>query len=156
MELHPYLQQVKFVKWHHKKGINVTAYSPFGNLNPTYTKPGSKGRHVPTLLENPTISMIAKRRGYSNLQVALAWGIGRGTSVIPKSDKKQHIQENFESLNLTLTKQDFQILNQLGKEYVKRFNNPSDAWGVRLFRGLDDSRGSNWLSGWAATLQQDL
>lgn len=132
MELHPYLQQVDYVKWHHEHGIQVTAYSPFGNLNPTYDK-----GNIPTLLKNPTISEIAKNRGCTNLQVALAWGIARGTSVIPKSSKEEHIRENFASLNCELAKEDFAIIEKLGKKYLKRFNNPSNGWGVHLFQGLD-------------------
>jgi len=34
-QLHPYLQQGKYVKWLQSQGIAVTAYSPFGNLNPS-------------------------------------------------------------------------------------------------------------------------
>lgn len=32
MEVHPYLQQKEFVKWHEEKGIHVTQYSPFGTV----------------------------------------------------------------------------------------------------------------------------
>ena len=133
MELHPYLQQVDWVKKHQELGINVTAYSPFGNLNPGYDQ------SFPTLLENPKISEIANNQGCTNLQVALAWGIGRGTSVIPKSANAKHIRENFASLDCKLTKRDFEIIDEISNTYVKRFNNPSRGWGVSLFEGLDDA-----------------
>lgn len=150
MELHPYLQQVDWVKWHQEQGINVTAYSPFGNLNPTYHHPGDEGNELPTLLKNPTISAIAKKQGCTNLQVALAWGMGRGNSVIPKSAHENHIRENFASLDCQLTKQDFEIIYEMGKKYVRRFNNPSRGWGLSLFKGLDG------VSGQASGFMEDL
>ena len=84
-ELHPYLQQADWVEWHHQNMISVTAYSPLGNLNPIYDSPGRSKSKPPSLLENKDVSDIAKERGCTNAQVALSWGMGRGYSVIPKS-----------------------------------------------------------------------
>lgn len=36
VEMHPWLQQTEFAEWHKMKGIHMTQYSPFGNLNQTY------------------------------------------------------------------------------------------------------------------------
>jgi diketogulonate reductase-like aldo/keto reductase len=36
VEMHPWLQQTEFAEWHKAKGIHMTQYSPFGNLNQTY------------------------------------------------------------------------------------------------------------------------
>ena len=134
-ELHPYLQQSEWVQWHKDNGINVTAYSPLANLNPIY---GGKAT-PPSLLENKDISEIARRRGCTNAQVALAWGMGRGTSVIPKSSHVDRIEENFASTKCVLEMEDFEMIEEISKKYTKRFNNPAKGLGVPLFEGLEDT-----------------
>lgn len=138
-ELHPYLQQLDFVQFHKDNGIDVTAYSPLANLNPTYGSPGESKDAPPSLLVNEDITEIAKERGCTNAQVALAWGMGRGHSVIPKSQHADRIKENYASANCKLEEEDYITIEKLGKKYLKRFNNPSDGWGVSLFEGLEDS-----------------
>ena len=139
-ELHPYLQQRDFVAWHRAHGISVTAYSPLANTNPTYsTPPGKDTDAPPLLLRNNDIVEIARKRGYTSAQVALAWGIGRGTSVIPKSQHADRIRENFGALESKLQEEDLDIIKGIGERIVWRFNNPSEDWGVPLFRGLDDA-----------------
>ncbi|KAF1967005.1 Aldo/keto reductase [Bimuria novae-zelandiae CBS 107.79] len=140
MELHPYLPQSKWILVHKAHGIAVTAYSPLGNMNPTY---GDRSRRsittqskAPLLLENETIKEIAEKRECTPAQVVLAWGISRGTSVIPKSKHENYIEENLGALNCGLAAGDLADIDQLGKDPV-RFNNPSDGWGVDLFEGLD-------------------
>ena len=139
-ELHPYLQQSDWVAWHHDNGISVTAYSPLGNLNPIYESPGKSKSKPPSLLQNEDITDIAKRRGCTNAQVALSWGMSRGYSVIPKSQHADRIKENFGSINCSLETTDLDLIESVGKQYLKRFNDPSKSWGVSLFEGLDDSQ----------------
>lgn len=136
-ELHPYLQQVEWVNWHKEQDIKVTAYSPLAGTNPTYGAHYSNEKDPPWLLENPTILKIAEERGCTSAQVALAWGIGRGTSVIPKSSRIEHLKEDFDTLKCELQEEDFQTIATLGRHYVKRYNNPSQSWGVNLFDGLE-------------------
>jgi alcohol dehydrogenase (NADP+) len=136
MELHPYLQQSPWIKLHKELGISVTAYSPLGNSNPTYDK-GEKKDYPPALLENKVMMEIAENRNCTAAQVALAWGMSRGTSVIPKSKHEEYIQENFEAGKCKLRKDDLKNIEKLGKKWVTRFNDPSDSWGVELFGGLD-------------------
>ncbi|KAF2438741.1 Aldo/keto reductase [Karstenula rhodostoma CBS 690.94] len=142
MELHPYLPQAKWIYAHKAHGIAVTAYSPLGNMNPTY---GDRSRRLvttqskaPLLLENKVIKTIAKERGCTPAQVVLAWGASRGTSVIPKSKHETHIEENLGAIGCQLGTEDLAGIDALGEEPV-RFNNPSDGWGVHLFDGLDDA-----------------
>ncbi len=136
-ELHPYLQQVDWVQWHKDHDIHVTAYSPLANLNPIYEAPGKTKDTPPSLLENEDITKIAKERGCTNAQVALKWGMGRGTSVIPKSSHADRIQENFASLNCILGVEDYAVVEKLGHKYLKRYNNPSKGWDVPLYDGLE-------------------
>lgn len=140
-ELHPYLQQTEWVQWHKDNGISVTAYSPLANLNPIYTSLGKSKDAPPSLLENEDISKIAHERGCTNAQVALAWGMKRRTSVIPKSQHKDRIEENFKSLECALNKEDYTTIAKIEQKYLKRFNNPSGGWDVPLYEGLDDSIG---------------
>ena len=137
MEMHPYLAQNDWLKAHQKHGIHVTAYSPLAGTNPTY----DPGLPVP-LLKNETITHIAKKRGCTPAQVALAWGLSRGTSVIPKSAHLERISENFAALTCALTDKDLAKIDKLDKEHY-RYGNPGKNWGVDLFEGLEDSEGDH-------------
>lgn len=137
MEMHPYLHQNEFLQWHKDHAINVTAYSPLANLNPTYDSPNDKDHGPPMLLENKVLLEMANRRGCTPAQVALAWGMQRGTSVIPKSAHVDRIQENYGSLECKLTFQDHDVIGELGHKALTRYNNPSKSWGVDLYDGLD-------------------
>jgi len=136
-EAHPYLQQLDWVQWHKDNDIHVTAYSPLANLNPTYGSSSKSKDLPPSLLENKGISEIAKERGCTNAQVALKWGMDRGTSVIPKSSHVKRIRENFASLDCALETEDYAKIATVGQKYLKRFNNPSKSWNVPLYEGLD-------------------
>lgn len=138
-ELHPYLQQTKWVQWHKDHGINVTAYSPFGNINPIYGAPGDNDDAPPLLLKNKVVEDIALVRGCTPAQVVLAWGMHRGTSVIPKSSHADRIKENFATTDCQLQEADYEQITDLAKKYTKRFNNPSEGWDVPLYEGLEDA-----------------
>ena len=142
MELHPYLPQTRWIRAHQAHGITITAYSPFGNMNPTY---GDSARRIettrsnrPLLLENDVVKGIAEERGCTAAQVVLRWGMERGTSVIPKSKHEDFIKENIGTLECELDSEDVVKLDELG-ETPTRFNNPSKGWGVDLFEGLQDA-----------------
>ena len=137
MEMHPYLHQNEFLRWHQGHGINVTAYSPLANLNPIYHSPGDDKDAPPMLLENTVIKDIAERRDCTPAQVVLAWGMQRGTSVIPKSAHAARIQENYGGLDCILDFQDHDLIGEIGYKFLKRYSNPSNAWGVKLYDGLD-------------------
>jgi len=136
MELHPYLQQTSWVTAHKALGISVTAYSPLGNSNPTYR---GRGKDIPPLLKNDVISSIAMEKNCTTAQIALSWGIGRGVSVIPKSSHPAYIIENFNSQACELGYEDLAKIKLIERTYMKRFNNPSKSYGVKLFDGLDDA-----------------
>lgn len=159
MELHPYLQQSAWVAKHKELGIHVTAYSPLGDTNPTYhsNEQGEQEEMIDTesaflldlnldldtdpfypLLQNPILSQIARSKNCTPAQIALQWGFGRGTSVIPKSSHKDHILENFAAVTdpkCKLGYTDLRFLRFVGRKWLSRFNVPD--WGVGLFEGLD-------------------
>ncbi|KAG8715883.1 hypothetical protein FRC08_010058 [Ceratobasidium sp. 394] len=89
LEIHPYLQQTDYVKWLQGQGIVVEAYSPFGNLNPTYSV-GSEGR----IIDHPEVKKIAEKYGKTPSQVVLSWGVAHNLVILPKSVNPKRIAEN--------------------------------------------------------------
>jgi alcohol dehydrogenase (NADP+) len=132
MELHPYLPQYSWLQHHHDLGIAVTAYSPLGNMNPTY------GSNSSFLLDEQIVKDVAGKRNCTAAQVVLAWGVERGVSVIPKSKHEKYIRENLGAGECVLQAEDDKEMGKLGERAI-RFNNPSKGWGIKLFEGLDNA-----------------
>ena len=77
--------------------ISVMAYSPV-----------EKGR----LLQHPAVMHVARERGCTPAQVALAWAVRDGNTVaIPKASSLEHIRQNAAALDLVLTEEEIQFVN---------------------------------------------
>jgi len=133
MELHPWLQQKSFTDFHKSKGIHITQYSPFGNQNEIY----DSGKHLNKLMDEPVLVEIGKKHGKSGAQVALAWGIAQGHSVIPKSKTESRIQQNLGG-DFKLSQEDVEQINGLDKKL--RFNDPSGNFGWNFYKDLDGKK----------------
>ncbi|KAL1889149.1 hypothetical protein Sste5346_009097 [Sporothrix stenoceras] len=127
MEMHPWLQQTAFAIYNRSLGITITQYSPFGNQNDTY------GAHGERLLDDPTLKRIGAKYDKTSAQTALAWGIGHGHAVIPKSKTAERIKQNLGG-DFHLHPEDIQEIDRLDRK--KRFNDDSDA-GYSYFQDLD-------------------
>lgn len=133
MEMHPWLQQVKFAQFHRSNGIHITQYSPFGNQNEVYDSGKSFGK----LLEDPVLVDIARSYGKTSAQVALAWGIACGHSVIPKSKTPSRIKQNLGG-DFTLGSEDLKKIGGIDKKV--RFNDPSKRFGHNYYADLDGKK----------------
>jgi alcohol dehydrogenase (NADP+) len=129
-ETHPYLQQQDFVDFHKELGIKVIAYAPLANLNPFYD------RGLESILKDPFWREIAEKKNATVPQVVLAWGLQRGTIVIPRTVKESHISENLGAVNINFTEEELKTVGEEDKKV--RMSNPSKSWGVQLFGDLDD------------------
>lgn len=107
IELHPYLQQKELVAFCQENGVLLTAYSPLG------------GRHLiqteGSLIHESVIIKIAAKHGCLPTQVILAWGMQRGTAVIPKSVHMERIGENFKAVKVSLDVSDLSGIASLEK-----------------------------------------
>jgi alcohol dehydrogenase (NADP+) len=130
IELHPYLAQSEFVQWNQSKGIHITAYSPFANSNPIYTK----GQEIPQLIQLPELAKIGEKYGKTAAQTALAWVVTQGASVVPKSKTESRIQANFGG-DFKLKDEDFKAITALNKGL--RFNDPSESFSWNFYADLD-------------------
>lgn len=136
-ELHPYLQQKDFVKWHEEKGIKIIQFSPCGNLNPFYRDVSwaKDVAQMTRLIDHPILLEVAKKHGKTPIQVALAWGVANGRCVIPKSTIEWQIQENALADQIALDEDDMAQIAKMDQK--ARFNDPSADFGYKLYVGLD-------------------
>ncbi|WP_277980538.1 aldo/keto reductase [Sphingomonas phyllosphaerae] len=106
IELHPYFNQHALRAVHQRFGIVTQAWSPIGGIN-VYA---SKG---PNVLEDPTITALAKRYGKTSAQIVLRWHVERGTSAVPKSVRAERIAENISIFDFALTADDIASIDAL-------------------------------------------
>ncbi|MEQ5843832.1 2,5-didehydrogluconate reductase DkgB [Paraburkholderia acidicola] len=91
IELSPYLQNRKLVEFLQGQDIHVTSY-----MTLAYGK----------VLKDPVIGAIADRHRATPAQVALAWALQLGYSVIPSSTKRENLCSNLLAQSLQLTEED--------------------------------------------------
>lgn len=108
VERHPWLQQKGLLEFCRQEGIVITAYSPLGS--------DMSGPVLP-LLQIPEVQAIASEHGCSAAQVLLAWGIATGTSVIPKSVRRERLAENLAATSLQLTADELAQLDALDRHH---------------------------------------
>lgn len=133
LECHPWLQQSSFTEWQKDKGIHITHYSPFGNQNPIYDNGGNVGK----LIDDPVLVNIGKKYNKTGAQVALAWGIAHGHSVLPKSKTPSRIKSNLEG-DFKLETADLKRIDGIDKKL--RFNDSSEEFGYNFFVDLDGKK----------------
>lgn len=114
IELHPYLQQQALVDYCKQKNILLTAYAPLGSPGKV-TKANSETFQF--LLEDPVIKIIAEAHGATAAQVVLAWGIQRGTAVIPKTVHEKRLIENFKSIEIKLSEGEMTSISKIDKNH---------------------------------------
>jgi D-xylose reductase len=119
VESHPYLVQPKLLRFCEQQKIHFTAFSPLGA--PSYI-PIGMAKESDSAMDQPIVKQIAKRLGKTPAQVLLAWGINRGTSVIPKSSRVERLRENLAAQEIKLSPDDIQAISSLDRN--QRFNDP--------------------------------
>ena len=64
-------------------------------------------------LGDARLAQIAERNGRTAAQVLLRWAVQRGNPVIPKSTRRERIEENAQIFDFTLSDPDMQALDAL-------------------------------------------
>ena len=102
-EVHPYFQERKLKKFLEREGMVIQAWYPLGH--------GDKA-----LLEEPLFAELAKKYGKTNAQVILRWHIQAGNIVIPGSKNPDHIKDNFDLFDFSLTDAEMAKIVALDKD----------------------------------------
>ncbi len=91
VELSPYLQNRKLAEFARSEGIRITSYMTLG-----------RGQ----IVKDKALEQIGLRLGATPAQVALAWAMQLGHTVIPSSTRRDHLESNFGATDLKLSDED--------------------------------------------------
>jgi 2,5-diketo-D-gluconate reductase A len=98
IEAHPTFHQAALAHKSRSHGIAVEAYSPLG-----------QGRD----LDSPVVTELAAKYSVTPAQVVLAWHLGIGNIVIPKSATPARIRENLAAASLSLAPEELERISAL-------------------------------------------
>lgn len=90
VEAHPYYPQTELKEYLKTFGAVVMAWYPLGH--------GDK-----SLVNEPVFTKLGEKYGKSNAQIILRWHIQSGNIVIPGSRNPEHIKDNIDIFDFTLT-----------------------------------------------------
>ena len=114
VESHPLLQQHELMDYCQDQKIQLTAYSPLGSPD---RPERMKSENEPSLFEIPEIIEIAEEHSITPAQTLLAWNLGRGAVVIPKSTNRERLQQNLMASNVEMTSEQMATINALDRGY---------------------------------------
>jgi 2,5-diketo-D-gluconate reductase A len=120
VEVNPFFHQTDAKQLMDKYNVQIEAWGPFAE--------GQKD-----FFNNPLLKQIGEKYGKSIAQVTLRWHIQRGVVAIPKSVRKERIEQNFDIWNFELSDEDMKIIATLDS-------------GKGLFE-LDAPQNAEWLNG---------
>ena len=109
VEAHPYFTQQELRKVLDEYGIRIMSWYPLGH--------GDKA-----LLNEPVFAELGKKYGKSPAQIILRWHTQMGFAVIPGSRNPEHIRDNLNILDFTLTDEEMSAVAALdrGRRYYHR------------------------------------
>ena len=102
VEAHPYFPQTELKKLLKENDMGLMAWYPLGH--------GDK-----SLLEEPVFGNLAAKYGKSSAQIILRWHVQSGHVVIPGSKNPEHIRDNFNIFDFTLTDEDMAEIAKVNK-----------------------------------------
>lgn len=109
IETHPFHQQLESQKFLQENGIQLESWGPF-----------AEGKN--NLFHNEVLSTIGKKYNKTIAQVVLRWLIQRGIVAIPKSVRKERIEENFNVFDFQLSEEDMQFIHTLDQKVTAFFD----------------------------------
>jgi len=100
IETHPFNQQIETQEFLIANNVQIESWGPF-----------AEGKN--NLFQNELLQSIAAKHGKSIAQVVLRWLTQRGVVAIPKSVKKERINENFNIFDFELSTDDMEAIATL-------------------------------------------
>ena len=126
VEAHPYFTQKELRLTLDKYGIRLMSWYPLGH--------GDK-----SLIEEPVFAQLGEKYGKTPAQIILRWHTQMGFAVIPGSKNVDHIRDNLNILDFTLTDDEMARIAELDK-------------GVRYYHRTDEQLMQ--FAGWRPDFEQ--
>jgi diketogulonate reductase-like aldo/keto reductase len=117
VEAHPYFTQTELRKTLDKYGIKLMSWYPLGH--------GDK-----SLINEPVFAKLGEKYGKSSAQIILRWHTQMGFAVIPGSRNVDHIRDNLNIMDFTLTDNEMDEIAKLDKGV--RYYNRTDSQLVQF------------------------
>jgi hypothetical protein len=100
IETHPFNQQIETQKFLQENTVQIESWGPF-----------AEGKH--NIFQHEVLRSIADTYQKSVAQIILRWLTQRGVVAIPKSVRKERIEENFNVFNFDLNPEDMAAIARL-------------------------------------------
>jgi methylglyoxal/glyoxal reductase len=111
VEMSPFLYQKKLIDFCKQRGIAVESYSPL-----------VKGKRM----DHEKLVKIAQKLGRTPAQILVRWGLQRGFVVIPKSVRRERIEENAKVFDFEIGVDEMRALDELDEGFRTSWD-PTDA-----------------------------
>jgi len=99
VELNPHIARPGLREYHAAHGIATEAWAPLARAS--------------DLLDEPAVTEPAERHGKTPAQIVLRWAIELGIVAIPRSSKKERIEENLDVFDFELTADEVERISAL-------------------------------------------
>lgn len=136
LEEHPYFSDTKTLEMLKPYGVKLMAWYPLGH--------GDKA-----LLQEPIFSELSEKYVKTTAQIILRWHVQNGTAVIPGSTNSEHIRDNADIFNFSLTADEMERIQALNKN-VRYYNSTPEMeersrsflsilknWNMRSYRTIE-------------------
>lgn len=100
VETHPFCQQIETAQFMKENHVQIESWGPF-----------AEGKN--NMFQNELLTSIAEQHNKSVAQVVLRWLIQREVVVIPKSVRKERIEENFNVFDFQLSEEDMSSITTM-------------------------------------------
>ncbi len=127
VEAHPYFTQQELRKTLEEYGIRLMSWYPLGH--------GDR-----SLIEEPVFAKLGQKYGKTPAQVILRWHTRMGFAVIPGSKNVDHIKDNLDILDFTLSDEEMAEIAKLDK-------------GVRYYHRTDEQLVQ--FAGWRPAFEEE-
>ena len=100
IETHPFHQQIETQKFLQENNVQIESWGPF-----------AEGKN--NLFQNELLASIGKKYNKTIAQVVIRWLTQRGVVAIPKSVRKERMEENFNIFDFELSNDDMEAIKTL-------------------------------------------
>jgi 2,5-diketo-D-gluconate reductase A len=119
IETHPFFSRADYQPLMRERGVQLQSWGPF-----------AEGRNE--LFTDPALTAVGAQHGVSVAQVVLRWLVQREVVVIPKSVRRERMQQNLDVFGFALSADDMRRIDELDTGASLFFDHRDPEWVGRL------------------------